>query len=203
MKCEKCEKEHDGSYGSGRFCSVECARAYSSSKVDKNKTKIVQCIDCGVNLEVSLHASGKQCKCDDCRRDIKQNNIYCLNCEKRLSSKRNKYCDQKCQHEHLQILYIKDWKSGKKTGVSGRNGTSKRLRKYIIEKYDNKCSKCGWNEVNEYSGNTPLELEHIDGNWKNNKEENLTLLCPNCHSLTGTYKALNKGNGREYRYLLK
>jgi predicted HNH restriction endonuclease len=27
-----------------------------------------------------------------------------------------------------------------------------------------------------------LQLHHIDGNRENNKEENLTLLCPNCHT---------------------
>lgn len=32
MKCEYCEKEHDGSYGSGRFCSPKCARSFSTSK---------------------------------------------------------------------------------------------------------------------------------------------------------------------------
>ncbi len=29
--------------------------------------------------------------------------------------------------------------------------------------------------------------------------KNLTLLCPNCHSLTKTYKGANKGGGRTYR----
>lgn len=29
--CEQCHHEHDGSYGSGRFCSKECARGFSSS----------------------------------------------------------------------------------------------------------------------------------------------------------------------------
>ena len=32
MKCEYCEKEHDGSYGSGRFCFPKCARSFSTSK---------------------------------------------------------------------------------------------------------------------------------------------------------------------------
>lgn len=31
MKCEQCSKEHNGSYGSGRFCSKECARAFSTA----------------------------------------------------------------------------------------------------------------------------------------------------------------------------
>jgi len=128
----------------------------------------------------------------------------CLNCLKELTTrKQTKYCCTSCQLEYQYKQYIEKWKNGEIDGTMGKGRTSKHIRRYIIKKYDNKCSKCGWNEVNEYSGNVPLDLEHIDGNWKNNKEENLTLLCPNCHSLTSTYKALNKGNGREYRYLLK
>ena len=69
----------------------------------------------------------------------------------------------------------------------------------FFEKYQNRCSLCGWGEINPTTKKTPLEIEHIDGNYKNNKEDNLLLLCPNCHSLTPTYKALNKGNGRKDR----
>ena len=49
-----------------------------------------------------------------------------------------------------------------------------------------------------YNGSLLLasNLEHIDGNSENNSLDNLKLLCPNCHSLTPTYKNLNKGNGR-------
>ena len=43
------------------------------------------------------------------------------------------------------------------------------------------------------------QIEHKDGNHKNNHEENLTLICPNCHSLTETYKGANRGNGRKER----
>lgn len=31
-KCENCGKQHDGDYGSGRFCSVKCARCFSTKK---------------------------------------------------------------------------------------------------------------------------------------------------------------------------
>lgn len=37
----------------------------------------------------------------------------------------------------------------------------------------------------------PLELEHIDGNNKNNIKDNLLLLCPNCHAKTSTYRGRN------------
>lgn len=32
-----------------------------------------------------------------------------------------------------------------------------------------------------------LQLDHIDGNWKNDKVTNLRYLCPNCHTQTPTY----------------
>ena len=52
---------------------------------------------------------------------------------------------------------------------------------------------------NQYTNKIPLEVEHIDGNYKNNVEENLTLLCPNCHALTATYKGANLNKGRKSR----
>lgn len=54
-------------------------------------------------------------------------------------------------------------------------------------------------ETNPYSGTIPLEIDHIDGDYTNNSEDNLQLLCPNCHSLTSTYKGANKGQGRKDR----
>ncbi len=39
----------------------------------------------------------------------------------------------------------------------------------------------------------PLEVDHIDGDWRNNRAENLRLLCPNCHSTTDTYRGRAKG----------
>lgn len=68
-----------------------------------------------------------------------------------------------------------------------------------MEKFQNKCSKCGWGEVNPYTGKIPLEIHHKNGNSTDNDEDNLDLLCPNCHSLTATYKAANKGSGRKER----
>lgn len=70
--------------------------------------------------------------------------------------------------------------------------------KLIIER-GHKCENC--NRTHWVSGNRiPLELEHIDGNNKNNIRENLKLLCCNCHSQTKTWKrkksALNKSQNK-------
>ncbi|WP_206502564.1 HNH endonuclease signature motif containing protein [Streptomyces chrestomyceticus] len=54
-----------------------------------------------------------------------------------------------------------------------------------------KCTLCGTGP--DWHGNTiPLEVDHIDGNWRNNRLENLRLLCPNCHSVTDSYRGRNK-----------
>lgn len=33
-----------------------------------------------------------------------------------------------------------------------------------------------------------LEVDHVDGNWQNNRLDNLRFLCPNCHSQTSTFR---------------
>lgn len=123
----------------------------------------------------------------------------CANCGKELKNRQKKYCSHLCQKEYEYKGYIERWKQGLEKGLKGQYGISLHIKKYLFNKYDNKCSICGWGEKNPYTGKIPLEVEHIDGNYLNNKEENLTLLCPNCHSLTATYKGANKGNGRKER----
>ena len=53
MICENCGKEHDGSYGSGRFCSKECARSYSSKQLKNTVLKEAKCINCGKIIKLA------------------------------------------------------------------------------------------------------------------------------------------------------
>jgi len=124
--------------------------------------------------------------------------MNCVCCNKKINSK-NKYCSNFCQKEFEYKMYIQDWKDGKKNGMRGKYQVSSHIQRYLYEKYNYSCSECGWNKVNPYTNKSPLEIEHIDGNYLNNAENNLLLLCPNCHSLTSTYKGANKGNGRKDR----
>ncbi len=125
----------------------------------------------------------------------------CLKCSKKLSKLSNSFYSNKCQFDYTYIKYIQLWKAGYVDGSRGKNtkNFSGHVIRYIVNKYNNKCAKCGWNKKNIYANKVFLEIDHIDGNSENNSENNLILLCPNCHSLTSSYKNLNFGRGRLWR----
>jgi hypothetical protein len=124
--------------------------------------------------------------------------LYCRCCGTELERTHasRKFCNNLCQQKHIHKEYVERWKSGEENGRKGLISISSHIRRYLFEKYDSKCMRCGWNSINPSTGKSPLEINHKDGDWKNNIEENLELLCPNCHSLEPTYKALNRGKGR-------
>lgn len=136
------------------------------------------------------------------RNGVKVEAGNCINCGKRLHNKRSKYCNNSCQAEYQQTQWEHAWLSGEFELLFDDSKVykhRKRIRTYLFKKYNCSCAKCGWGEVNPYTNTIPLEVDHIDGNYKNNSPDNLILLCPNCHALTENYKGANKGNGREWR----
>lgn len=131
--------------------------------------------------------------------NMKQKQIrYCKNCNKPLLNRGKSFCSNSCQQDYLYKKYIDDWKQNKVNGLSGKYSISNYIRKYLFIKYNYKCCICGWGVKNLFTNKIPLEIHHIDGDYTNNNESNLQLLCPNCHSLTSTYKNLNKV-GRKQR----
>ena len=124
------------------------------------------------------------------KREKIENN--CKHCGKDIQNVKM-YCDNTCQVLSQREEFLKEWKEGKKSGAVGKQLlVSNHIKNYLREKYNNKCESCGWSVINSFTKIVPLEVDHIDGNALNNSEENLRLLCPNCHSLTSTYR--NTGN---------
>lgn len=156
MKCLKCKKEHNGVFGSGKYCSVGCSK--SRIKTDDVKRKTSSSMKKAYN-------DGRA------RRPI-------------LTTEQIKETIEKCK---------KTWKT-KLLEEQFSSLTFERLRKRVIIEQDDKCNRCN---LNEWLGKfLTLELEHKDGDNQNNKRENLEALCPNCHSLTSTWRGRNKEQKR-------
>lgn len=129
-----------------------------------------------------MHAFKKYCK-------------PCLQCGKTVALARQKYCSFSCQ----QAFQFEIRAALLEAGLYRAYNCNGFVRKYLISNIGERCSSCGWDKRHPRTGRVPVEVEHIDGNWENNRPENLTLLCPNCHSLTDTYRGLNRGRGRAQR----
>ncbi|MFA6436447.1 MAG: HNH endonuclease [Candidatus Gracilibacteria bacterium] len=73
--------------------------------------------------------------------------------------------------------------------VKGSDFQSFKLKKrlFIAGLKSKYCEQCGWAEYTE-DGYLPLELDHINGDHRDNRLENLRILCPNCHSLTFSHR---------------
>lgn len=148
VNCKSCQKEHDGKYGSGKFCSRSCAnkrlvtdehRAKTSNSIKKRWIDLSE--DTKRKHQIGSIKGGAASK------------VY-----------------------HKKRLLNTDTE---KLGPDGR-------RKKVLHEQGNKCKGCGLD--NWLGKEMTYELNHIDGNNKNNKRENLEMICPNCHSLTPNWR---------------
>lgn len=148
--------------------------------------------------------------------DYENNPKRCKNCGKLLNydKRYNKFCNHNCAAEFNNKTRIRknvkpkikqytledkinDWKNGKNF-ITGVANVPIFIKRYMFNKFNNRCQICGWSKTNQFNGKVPLQIHHIDGNCTNNLENNLQLLCPNCHSLTDTFGSLNKNSKRFY-----
>lgn len=107
----------------------------------------------------------------------------------KLNSRAKNFCSLKCNASYRNCERFLNWYINANMKVSNKS-----LRLFLEIIYGYKCSRC---KITEWNGKAiTLEVEHKNGNSKNNYPDNVCLLCPNCHSLTPKFKTKNKGNGR-------
>lgn len=104
-----------------------------------------------------------------------------------IQKKTNKVSSLGSRKRNILEPYFRE---GKTDGIS-----IKFLKEILNQEQSEKCQECGikseWNNKK-----LNLELDHINGNNKDNSRTNIRLLCPNCHSQQVTSyiskKVLNK-----------
>ncbi len=156
MICEYCVKEHDGSYGSGRFCSTKCSHGFSTKskrkeinrKVSKRLRKypLKYCVECGN----SIHSLNKFGVCREC-------------INKRCKSDVEIMRDVRYKKKRMAVEY-----KGGKCNICG---------------YEKCLSALDFHHKNPQEKVFSINGNGLCLSWKKTKEEldKCVLLCANCH----------------------
>jgi hypothetical protein len=123
-----------------------------------------------------------------------ESSVDCIGCGTSIrASYKNGYCSTKCRQDHEIIR----WLAGELDG-DWKYTYASYVKRYLEKKTNCSCEECGFDKRRK-DGSHILQVDHIDGNWRNNSPGNVRLLCPNCHGLTDTWGAANMGNGRAWK----
>jgi hypothetical protein len=154
----------------GTYCSRKCANSRTFSEETKEKKRIA-------SKKYAAQFSSEEWA------------LKCTNKTKRLfSEEERKKIGETTKRIAKHRLLTTKCENFKSIGA---------VKKKLILEKGYKCVLCGLGDSWKDKPLT-LEIDHIDGCRKNNKIENIRLLCPNCHSQTNNFrgraKAINNKN---------
>jgi len=121
---------------------------------------------------------------------------FCIVCGKKFNRHNRGYCSKECELTYKKQQNICRFQTRARKGLPI---DGKIIRAYLLNTRPHVCEDCGLETWNNEE--IPLDSHHKDGNSKNNSDENLGLICPNCHAQTDTYKSKNRGKGRVERQI--
>lgn len=175
--CAVCGTTFEQRHVGEKTCSNACARVSFGWKGNRVFTRYtVNCAVCSTPFE-TVPTSSKQRTCSRaCQWAYKRahprwpEQRQCVYCGTEFLAYRSqtRYCSRVCGSRSRLDRMIRD----------GTIGTQSRKLKARLLAQRASCHRCGWSEEIAV-----LEAHHVDRNRKNNREDNLILLCPNCHSI--------------------
>lgn len=216
--CNECQTEYQAeprylNRGQGLFCSNKCSGIYFGRKRVVIHKPNITCSWCGTPFyKKESQQKGSKSGLFFCSREHQglafadpahpvfsgpipgQRKPTRCPCGVEYSGKRG-LC-KKCYAQNL----IDRWINGdiSVTWCGKNKEPHKWVKQYLIDTRGDKCEICGFYEKAP-DGRSIIQMDHIDGNYMNNKLNNLQLLCPNHHAMTLNYGSLNKNGGRAHR----
>lgn len=160
MICERCGKEHDGTFGSGRFCSQSCANKHECS--DERKARVRETLKATYD---KIEKEGRICEtCGKIFHSRDMSRKQCFDC---------------------LPTTVKHTK-GKENPKSILELSSRTVIK-ILRRMDLPCSCCGFH-IKGISLDIHHIVPRAKGG--SNDMSNLTYICPNCHRVAHTDEKL-------------
>lgn len=175
--CENCNSLSETHYGSGRFCSMKCAKSYSTSLKRKE-----------INKKVSETLSNRKLSIEH-RRNISNsqlNKVVKQSTREKISRSKSGVLKTEIEKQNIAAGMLLS-KVRSLELLSILDISSRTMRKIFI-RLGIGCSNCGWSEAS-------CDVHHINGRKIENADShnNLCYLCPNCHRLVHSGK-LDKSN---------
>lgn len=185
---------------SKHYCTRYCRFHHEKSRA---WVKVV-CKCCGVSFEkktlevqkTTNNFCSSSCAAKYAHRNRTKVISHSCFCGKKKPNHRTTFCSIRCANSYAKQQLTEQWLKGLISGNNRAGRPRTFVKEYLISIRGERCESCGWEDRHPITGKVPIQLDHIDGNYKNTVVANLRLLCPNHHSLTNTYMGLNKGRGR-------
>ena len=165
--CETCGKEHDGSYGSGRFCSYNCKQKFSSIK------------GAAKSAYIAKEKFGIKCSCEFCGKeflskvDLKKHKSICDSKPKKewkckyceSSFKTRRLLQEHNKQNHFVGEHLNQFTKAKLLGLPVPEGTNKGKRgfwygKHLTEDQKKKISESRKKYLDEHPDKVPFKLNH-------------------------------------------